>query len=230
MSVHMLREIEQLHRDVLDMSGRVEDMVRQSVSMLTNFDHSKSGLFFKLDDTIDQLDVDIEEACLKVLALYQPFAADLRKITAVMKIASELERVADLAVNVVERATDMVGHGDVVVPDAVYDMATIAIDMLHQSIDAYVEEDASLAHRVRASDDQVDRLNRDIIDELVAKMTENPVHTHALLHLFSAVRQIEQVADHATIIAEDVVYLVDGTIIRHQPELVPSAADHSQSS
>lgn len=223
----MQREIEQLHRDLLDMSGRVEDLVRQSVGQLTNFDHQTASEFAASDDAIDQLDVDIEEACLKVLALYQPFAADLRKITAVMKIAGELERVADLAVNIVERATDMVSRGDVVVPDAVHDMATIAIDMLHQSIDAYVEADTALAHRVRASDDQVDRLNRDIIDELVDRMSKTPSHVHALMHLFSAVRQLEQVADHATIIAEDVVYLVDGTIIRHQPELVPSAASDS---
>lgn len=222
MSAHMHREVDELHRDLLDMSGRVEDMVRGSVAMLNDFRHDTAKDFFAMDDEIDQLDVDIEEACLKILALYHPFATVLRKITTVMKIASELERVADLAVNVVERATDMVGHGEIVVPDGVQDMATIAIDMLHQSIDAYVEEDTTLAHRVRASDDQVDRLNRQIIDEIVAKMTSEPIHTNALLHLFSATRQIEQVADHATIIAEDVVYLVDGTIIRHQPELIPS--------
>lgn len=224
MSAHMHREVEQLHRQLLDMSGRVEDMVRRSVTMLTDYSHEEAPRFFALDDAIDQLDVDIEEACLKVLALYHPYAADLRKITTVMKIAGELERVADLAVNVVERATDMAGQGEVVIPDALHDMATVAIDMLHQAIDAYVEEDTALAHRVRASDDKVDDLNRQIIREIVAKMHDNPLHIDALLNLFSAVRQIEQVADHATIIAEDVVYLVDGTIIRHQPELVPAAS------
>lgn len=227
MSVHMHREVEKLHEQLLEMSGRVEDMVRGSVAMLNDFQHERSGDFFAMDDEIDLLDVEIEEACLKVLALYHPYATDLRRITAVMQIASELERVADLAVNVVERATDMVSHGDIEVPEGVQDMATIAIDMLHQSIDAYVEGDTALAHRVRASDDRVDNLNRQLIHEITAKMTAEPLHVPALLNLFSAARQIEQVADHATIIAEDVVYLVDGSIIRHQPELVPSAQDEA---
>lgn len=223
MSAHMQREIEKLHEQLLDMSGRVEDMVSRAATVLIDFAHDNATDFFALDDEIDNLDVEIEESCLKILALYQPFAADLRKITAVMKIASELERVADLAVNVVERATDMVSSAEIVVPDGVQDMATIAIEMLHQSIDAYVAEDTAVALRVRASDDRVDKLNRTIIGEITAKMTAEPMHIAALLNLFSAVRQIEQVADHATIIAEDVVYLVDGTIIRHKPDLVPAA-------
>jgi phosphate transport system protein len=165
------------------------------------------------------MDVKIEEDCLKILALHQPVAIDLRRITTVMKITGELERVADLGVNIAERASSLVGIESIEIPAKLQEMARVALEMLHQSIDSYVELDSQLAQQVILEDNIVDERNRQIIDELTAVIKLNPEQVEAGLHLFSASRHIERVADHATNIAEDVVYLVEGEIIRHKVNL-----------
>ena len=161
----------------------------------------------------------IEENCLKILALHQPVAIDLRRIATVMKISAELERVADLAVHIAERACGLIGTVGIVIPEKLKQMAASSVDMLHRSIDAYVELNSSLARQVCAEDEHVDALNREVIAELVSVMTQSPENVDPALHLFSASRHIERVADHATNIAEDVVYLVEGEIIRHRAHL-----------
>jgi phosphate transport system protein len=170
-------------------------------------------------DEIDRWDVRIEDDCLKILALHQPVADDLRRVAAVMKISGELERVADVAVNIAERAAGLAGTKRVVIPDKLNQMAEIALDMLRNSLEAFVANDNRLAHEVCIQDDRVDTLNRAIIDELLEAMKFSPEVIEPAIHLFSASRHIERVADHATNIAEDVVYLVEGEIIRHHAEL-----------
>ena len=219
MSVHMQTDIAALHKDLLAMCSRVEDMIHRAVEQLSNPDFEESRRIASDDDEIDRIDVEIEDACLKILALYQPVAIDLRRITAVMKISAELERVADLAVNISERACGLLESGQVQIPDQLKDMAGRAVDMLHRSIDAYVELDSAAARKVCVEDEEVDALNRTMIQQLIAYMHEHPSHLDASLHMFSAVRQVERVADHATNIAEDVVYLVEGRIIRHSRKL-----------
>ncbi|MCA8992912.1 MAG: phosphate signaling complex protein PhoU [Planctomycetaceae bacterium] len=219
MSVHMQTDIAALHKDLLAMCSRVEDMIHRAVEQLSNPDFEESRRIASDDDEIDRIDVEIEDACLKILALYQPVAIDLRRITAVMKISAELERVADLAVNISERACGLLESSQVQIPDQLKDMAGRAVDMLHRSIDAYVELDSAAARKVCVEDEEVDALNRTMIQQLIAYMHEHPSHLDASLHMFSAVRQVERVADHATNIAEDVVYLVEGRIIRHSRKL-----------
>ena len=223
MTVHLHHDLEALHRELLGTCARVEEMVRDAVELLVKFDHASAVAFPDRDREIDQIEVGIEESCLKLLALHQPVAVDLRRITAVMKITGELERVADLPVNIAERSVGVNEAADLHVPDQIVDMATVAIDMLHEAIDAYVELDPEKARLLRARDDQVDELNVDVIDRIREKMHAQPSDLDALLHLFSATRQIERVADHATNIAEDVVYLVEGEIIRHQPREIAGA-------
>ena len=224
MTVHLHHDLDELHRDLLGTCARVEEMVRDAVELLVTFNYDAASVFSERDREIDKAEVALEENCLKLLALHQPVAVDLRRLTAVMKISGELERVADLSVNIAERSVGVAEAADLMVPDQIVDMATVAIDMLHEAIDAYVEWDAEKARIVRARDDQVDALNVDVIERIREKMHATPADLDALLHLFSATRQIERVADHATNIAEDVVYLVEGEIIRHQPRSVIPAA------
>lgn len=215
MSLHLSHDLDELHQDLLSMCGQVEEMIHQAVGQLDHPKFEDARALTQRDDAIDDWDVRIEDSCLKVLALHQPVAIDLRRIASVMKIAAELERVADLAVNIAERACGLASAPNVTVPDRLKDMAQRAVDMLHRAIDSYVEMDSGKARDVCAEDDSVDELNREMIHDLIEAMHQQPDRIEPLLHLFSASRQVERVADHATNIAEDVVYLVEGTIIRH---------------
>lgn len=216
MSIHLIRDMEALHRSVLSMCGMVEDLVHKAVDELGMSNAEQTPDLIDRDDEIDRFDVTIEEDCLKMLALHQPVAIDLRRIATVLKITSELERVADLGVNIAERAKGLAASAEITVPDKMREMARIALEMLHGSIDAFVELDSELARSVCARDDQVDQLNREIILELIQFMQRAPQLIEPAMHLFSASRHVERVADHATNIAEDVVYLVEGRIIRHR--------------
>ncbi len=216
MSIHLIRDLEQLHRNVLTMCASVEEMIEIAVDILHKRDFERARELNSRDDLIDALDVQIEEECLKLLALHQPVATDLRRITTVMKISGELERVADLGVNIAERACGVASSPEIYIPEDLKQMSTLAMAMLHRSIDSYVHLDPTLARQICLQDDDVDQLNRSIISELTALMQRQPNLIEPAIHLFSASRQIERVADHATNIAEDVVYLVEGEIIRHR--------------
>ena len=219
MSAHLQIDLEDLHRDILSMCAKVEDLIHRAVAQLSHPSLADARALTQQDDEIDRWDVQIEDKCLKILALHQPVAIDLRRITTVLKISGELERVADLAVNIVERAVGLLDAPELQIPDKLVDMAQAAVDMLHRSIDAYVTLDSQLAREVCLDDDSIDQANAELIQHLIDEMHRQPDRLDALLHLFSAVRQVERVADHATNIAEDVVYLVEGKIIRHWKSL-----------
>lgn len=216
MSIHLMRDIEELHHDVMVMCASAEEMIHIAVEALFRRDFAMASNLARRDDEIDAFDVQIEEECLKLLALHQPVAIDLRRITTVMKISAELERVADLAVNISERACGVLSCPEIEIPDNLKVMSRQAMDMLHRSLDAYVHLDVRLARNVCLADEKVDQLNREIIQELTDLMKRRPDWIEPAIHLFSASRQIERIADHATNIAEDVVYLVQGEIIRHR--------------
>ena len=198
------------------MCAHVEELIHQAVDSLNKPSREAASDLRQQDDRIDELDVAIENDCLKVLALHQPVANDLRRVCSVLKIIAELERVADLAVHIAERACGLVARADVIVPEKLKTMATRAVDMLRRAIDAYVELDSKSARALVAEDAQIDEMNREIIIDLKQRMQQSPAQIEPLLHLFSASRHIERVADHATNIAEDVVYMVDADIIRHR--------------
>lgn len=219
MSIHLIRDLENLHRDILSMCANVEEMIHIAVQGLSQPRSELNNELIERDKEIDRMDVKIEEDCLKILALHQPVAIDLRRITTVMKIAGELERVADLAVNISERACGLMNIESMKVPPRLQEMAKRSLEMLHQSIDSYVELDSQLAQRVIEEDTSVDEMNRGIIDDLTNLMKQTSSQVEAGLHLFSSSRHIERIADHATNIAEDVVYLVEGEIIRHRMNL-----------
>ena len=216
MSTHLTRDLGVLHRNLLSMCATVEELVHKAVNELSDPSVDRAKELAKQDDEVDRFDVSIEEECLKILALHQPVATDLRRITTVLKISGELERVADISVHIAERACSLVNQPGIQVPEKLQEMASRAIEMLHKSIDAYVGLDSQLARHIVESDNVVDELNREIIYELMDTMQAHPELIEPAMSLFSATRHIERVADHATNIAEDVVYLVEGEIIRHR--------------
>lgn len=215
MSLHFTNEMERLHRDIVAMCSTVEENISEAVLGLQNRSMSLAQELLIRDREVNELDVVIEEECLKILALYHPVANDLRRVTAVLKITGELERVGDLAVNIAERSASMAEFPNFPLPARLGEMAREALAMLHSSIDSYVELNSRKARDVCARDDFVDDLNVELLHQLRSDMIQNPALLEPGMHLFSAIRHIERVADHATNIAEDVVYLTEGVIIRH---------------
>ena len=218
MSIHLSRDLENIQRRVLTLASAVEQLVEQSIRALFERDARLARNLMESDTPIDLEENHIEEECLKILALHQPVAVDLRRVATIVKINSDLERMADLAVNIAERALALAYGPEVTVPSGFRQMTDLANTMVRDSLDAFVRLDMALAKRVCRLDDEVDRYNREIIDHVTEFMKQSPENVEPGLHLFSAARQLERIADHATNIAEDVVYLVEGKIIRHHPE------------
>jgi phosphate transport system protein len=216
----MQRDLEKLQRLVLRMAGYVEEAVYQAIHALRENDRRLAERVIEGDGRIDQLENDVQEECLKILALHQPVAVDLRRISSVMLISTDLERMGDLAVQIAERASHIANTPHPAVPARLKPMKEKATDMVRRSLDAFVHSDAAAARAVIRMDDQVDEDNAAIIAELIGRMKQSPEQIEAALSLFSAVRHLERIADHATNIAEDVIYLVEGEIVRHNPAAV----------
>jgi phosphate transport system protein len=220
MSKHLERDLETLQRDILGMGAAVEEAVYKAIRSLQDRDIDLARDVISGDTSIDETENRVEEECLKILALHQPVAVDLRRVTAVLAINVDLERMADLAVDIAERAEVLAVPPFIPVPVALQRMTDLATVMVRECLDAFVRLDAPLARKVIRLDDQIDRLNADIIAEIVAKLRRSPEHVEPGLSLFSAVRHLERIADHATNVAEDVVYLVEGEIVHHRPDAI----------
>lgn len=216
MPKHLQREIENLKKKLLSLGAKVEAVVRDAAVSIEKYDGKLAQKVVDNDVNIDMAEVEIEEDCLKILALHQPVAIDLRFIVAVLKINNDLERIGDLAVNMAERVVYLVEHPKVNISLDIVEMARNAQMMLKMSLDALVELDADLAHKVCMSDDSVDAMNRQMYEKVQQAMRKNPDQVPSLIHLLSASRQLERIADHATNIAEDVIYMIEGQIIRHK--------------
>lgn len=219
MPKHMQHDIDKLKAKIIAMGEAVEDRVYQATISVINRDPDKANAVIKGDREIDDMEVDIEEDCLKILALYQPVAIDLRFIVAALKINSDLERIGDLAVNIAERGLFLAGQAQFAIPFDLSAMVSLAEKMVTQSIDSLINHDVRLAHQIRAADDTMDAMNREMYTQLKGMLTTDTEHVNNLLHVLSVGRHLERIADHATNIAEDVIYLVDAQIIRHTPEL-----------
>ncbi|OIP50418.1 MAG: phosphate transport system regulatory protein PhoU [Desulfobacterales bacterium CG2_30_60_27] len=218
MERHLQREINNLKARLLAMSAVVEKRVADATRSIADRDPELAQSIMKGDYEIDELEVGIEEECLKILALHQPVAIDLRFIIAVLKINSDLERVGDLAVNIAERGAFLATQEQLCMPFNFVSMATRVQDMLGNSIKALVNLDTRLAHHIRAEDDEIDAINRQMYEMVKTQLTANPERTNCLLHSLSVCRHLERIADHATNIAEDVIYLAEAQIVRHTPE------------
>ncbi len=222
---HLQREIDRLKRKILALGAIVEENLRLAFQAIEQRDPAKARRVIATDALIDQSEVDVEEECLKILALYQPVAGDLRFVAAVIKINSELERIGDLASNIAERALQLVDEHPVPVPHVVAVMADRTGTILEKALDALVRQDAVTARHVLAADDEIDRLYTELIEELKGVIRADPDHLDAIVLLFSVARYLERLADHATNIAEDVLYMVEGEIHRHQSSVAAGTAE-----
>jgi len=218
MPKHLQREVESLKKKLLALGARVETSVRNAASSIEQQDAELAQKVIGTDIEIDHTEVEVEEDCLKILALYQPVAIDLRFIVTVLKINNDLERIGDLAVNIAERGVFLACQPKIDISIDLVDMAHHAQSMLKKSLDALINHDTKLAHQVCASDDIVDGMNRQMYSKVQNAILKTPEQISSLIHLLSASRHLERIADCATNIAEDVIYMIDGQIVRHKTE------------
>ena len=215
MQRHFDEELADLKEKLLRMGALVEEQIRQAIKALVDRDEVLARQVIQNDRRVNTLDVEVDEACLELLALFQPAARDLRFITTAMKISTELERMSDLAENICERAIELNDEPQLKPYIDVPLMAEKTMKMVWEALDAFVRGDASLARSVLEEDDFVDDLTEQLFRELLSFMIENPQTISRAIRLSFVAKYIERIADHATNIAELVVYLVEGKIIRH---------------
>lgn len=211
-------ELEELKDKLLEMSGLVESAVYRSVLVLTEGDSEQAQQVLKNERRINQMEIEIDDAATSLLALQQPMAIDLRFLTAAIKINNDLERMGDLAVNIVERALTLMQQPTVKPLIDIPHMGKLVESMVRKSLDAFVRKDPELARNVLASDDAVDDLRDTIYQELIRTMQEDPNNTPQCVNLMFVARNLERIADHATNVAEDVLFLVQGVDVRHHAE------------
>lgn len=216
MAIHMLREIEKLKKMILSLAAMVEENCRMAVKSVAERDAALAQRAIDGDQEIDRVEVDVEEECLKILALHQPVAHDLRFIIAMLKINHDLERIGDLAVSIGERALTLSTEARPQIDFDLMAMANTVQAMVSRSIDALINRDEELAREIWQEDDEVDDLNRAMFDQVMQAIKAHPDQLEALLNLLSVSRNLERIADHATNIAKDVVYLIEGEIVRHR--------------
>ncbi|QDU76312.1 hypothetical protein Pan97_33590 [Bremerella volcania] len=216
MPLHLQRDLDHLHHEVLSLSGVVEEMLEKATRALFERNAHIANEVIDIDIIVDEREVQIEEECLKALALHQPVAVDLRRIATVLKVNNDLERMADLTVNLAERAKSVIEFPTFVIPKRLARMVDMTKGMVSDVLDSFVNMDSAAAARVGAMDSQVDRMNCEIIEELQKVMRERPDQVVPALHCFSASRHIERISDHAVNISDDVIYMVEGVIVRHR--------------
>lgn len=215
MSVHLQREIDKVKKDLLGLCAMVEEQVQMAVKALLERDPDLARRVERGDNEIDQREVEVEEECLKVLALHQPVASDLRFIVSALKMNSDLERIGDLAVNIARKAANFCNQPAMEIPFDLEGMWQKTQRMLRDSLDALVNLDGRLANSVCARDNEVDQMKKEIRHKAEAAMQSDPARVPSYLTLLAVSRNLERIADHATNIAEDVIYMNDGRIIRH---------------
>lgn len=212
---HFDEELAELKATLVRMASLAEDQIDRALSALINRNSDQARQVIERDHKVNALDVEIDEECLRLLALHQPAARDLRLVTTAMKISTELERISDLAENVCERTLELNEEPQLKPYIDIPRMGNIARTMVKESIDAFVKDDSTLARKVLGNDDLVDDLMEQIFRELLSYMIEDPHTTTRAIRLSFIAKYLERIADHATNIAELVVYLVEGKIIRH---------------
>jgi phosphate transport system protein len=212
-------ELKKLREEILYMGGMVEDQIQKAIKSLVDRDSALAELIIERDHEVNRLDVEIDELCIRLLALHQPAGRDLRFITTGLKITTDLERIGDMAVNVCERALELNQEAQLKPYIDIPRMARIAQRMIRESLDAFVREDTELALKVCKNDEEVDQLNSQIFREVITFMIEDPHTINRAMKISSISKYLERIADHATNIAEMVIFMVKGKSIRHLKQL-----------
>ncbi len=215
MSAHLQRAIAKLMKELIALSARVEESVKLAVKSIDSRDIELAKQVEAEDKIIDEKEIDIEEECLKIFALHQPVAIDLRCLVAVLKINNDLERIGDLAVNISQHVAQILSRPLFIKPIDFQEISSKVELMVKQSLDAIVNLDAAMARKVLSADDEVDRLNWILHNQVLQEMKKYPEQVDILINYIHIVRHLERIADHATNIAEDTIYLIKGEIVRH---------------
>ena len=215
---HFEIELDQLRTNIIKMGSLVDEQIDLATTALLQSSTEKARFVIERDKKIDGFDNLIDAQCERIFALTQPVATDLRLIMAALKINHELERMGDIAVNIAERAIPLVNHMDLLRRSRVIEMSSIAREMVKRAIDSFVNNDPELAREILPKDDLVDDLNKTIFHFLVEEMKSHQESIEAASHIIVLSRHLERLADHATNISEDVVYLVDAKIVKHHAE------------
>jgi len=218
METHFQQELNKLKENLLKMAGLAEQAISNAVEALVQRNTSLAEKTIKEDEKINQMEILIDEWCLKLLALHQPLAADLRFITSAMRINIELERIGDLAVNIAERVISLNQEPQLKPYIDIPRMAEITQAMVKDVLDAFVNGDTNLARAVCERDDQVDALNDQVFRELLTYMMADPKTITRAVHLIIVSRCLERIADHTTNIAEGVIFMVKALVIKHHAD------------
>jgi phosphate transport system protein len=216
MTRHIERQIEHLKEKILRVGTLVEEAISKAITALINEDIPLAQRVMASDEEIDRMEVEVEEECLKILALYQPVAADLRFVVSVLKINNDLERMGDLAKNIAKRVPQLAAGAPCPLPPEIRPMAMQAQEMVKQCLDAVVRGDPTLARQVREEDDSVDASRQRVQKMVMQGIKDSPEKVESLLRINSVSKHIERIADMATNVAEDVIYMVEGDIVRHR--------------
>ncbi len=216
---HFQKELQELKENLLKMAALVEEAINHAVQSLVKRDSELTKKTFEKEDRINAMEIAIEDMCLKLLALRQPMAADLRFITSAMKIITDLERMGDQAVNIAERAIFLIQEPQLKPYIDIPRMAEIAQSMVNDVLESFVNRDSKLARSVCERDDMVDGLNDQVFRELLTYMMSDPKTITQAVHLMIVCRCLERIADHATNIAEDVIFMVDALVIKHHADV-----------
>lgn len=217
------QQLTKIRQNLLKMGGLVEQMIEESLRCLVERDEAVGNVVLEQDGEVDRLEIEIDEQCHLVMVRHQPTAVDLRFLVAVMKINNDLERMGDSAVNIVQSATNLHKEPPLKPYIDLPRMSELARGMVRDSLDAFVQKDADRARSVLAADDKIDGIYRQIFRELLTFMIEDPKTVSRSLHLLLVARNLERIGDHATNIAEDVIYYVEGRDVRHSMESVTNA-------
>jgi phosphate transport system protein len=212
-------ELDDLQRSLLEMAGMVEAAIRDSVRSLVERDEAMAQQVLRNEKDVNWMEIQIDEQATRLLALQQPMARDLRFLTAAIKINNDLERMGDLAVNVAERSLSVMRLPPVKPLVDIPRMAALVETMVHNSLDAFVRRDGDLARQVLPADDEVDRFKAAIYEELIHFMQADPSTIPCAVDLMFVAHNLERIADHATNIAEDVIYLTQAADVRHHGEM-----------
>jgi phosphate transport system protein len=211
--------VDKLKQRLLALSAEVESDVRTAVRAVEDRNIQLARQVVDREERTNAMEVDVEDDCLKILALHQPVAADLRYVIAVLKINQDLERIGDLAVHIAERGLFLCGQPSVSIPFRLGEMADKTQAMLKKVLDAFVNLNDAVAREVCTADSEIDAINRDIFQQVKKAVAQNPAQFESFLQIMHIARHLERIADHATNIAEDLIYLIEGRIVRHTREV-----------
>jgi phosphate transport system protein len=220
MSLHLQRDLENLKKEILNIGSLVEEAINNAIRALRNRDANIAQAVIDKEYLIDEKEVDIEEECLKMLALHQPVATDLRFIVVILKVNNDLERMGDFATNIAQRAIFLSGQDPC--PDLlefIEELPNLVQEMVRDTLDALVKMDVTLARKVMKADDAVDDINRQMYLKVNEAIKKDPEVSERAISLLSTSRYLERVGDLSTNIAEDVVFMVEGNVVRHDSDL-----------